>query len=167
MGVKLGARNAIIGAEKCGSCNFRNGMHCGLTGGTLLSFPGMSQTTSNKIARAGAPEDGRSILKEFDLMEKTAQADIDMTPPIRTEIHFGSSGKKTAEWKGWTEDMPVRVVGVVNNRITPNGSGYQDFSNLDEARKVFPDINPDVNGQRFCWAMQDSVNGKPTIRFET
>ena len=79
MGVKLSSQNAIIGAEKCGSCSYRNGMHCGLTGGTLLSFPGMNQITSNKKVASGAPEDGRSILKEFDLMGKAEQADIDMT----------------------------------------------------------------------------------------
>jgi hypothetical protein len=79
MGVKLSSQNAIIGAEKCGSCSYRNGMHCGLTGGTLLSYPGMNQTASNKKVAAGAPKDGRSMLKEFDLMDKATQADIDMT----------------------------------------------------------------------------------------
>lgn len=90
MGVKLSAKNAILGAEKCGSCSYRNGMHCGLTGGTLLSFPGMNQVASKKKVAAGAPEDGRSILKEFDLMEKTAQADIDMKAPDRAEVQMGS-----------------------------------------------------------------------------
>jgi hypothetical protein len=90
MGVKLGSQNAIVGAEKCGSCNYRNGMHCGLTGGTLLSFPGMNKVTSNKKVASGAPEDGRSILKEFDLMGSSAQADIDMKAPDRAEIQMGS-----------------------------------------------------------------------------
>ncbi len=78
MGVKLGSQNPIVGAEKCGSCSYRKGMHCGLTGGTLLSFPGMAQTASNHKVASGAPEDGRSILKEFDLMHNAAQDDIDM-----------------------------------------------------------------------------------------
>jgi hypothetical protein len=78
MGVKLGAQNAIVGAAKCGDCNYRNGMHCGLTGGTLLSFPGMNQVASKKKVSADAPEDGRSILKEFDLMGSAPQEDITM-----------------------------------------------------------------------------------------
>jgi hypothetical protein len=90
MGVKLSSQNAIIGAEKCGSCSFRNGMHCGMTGGTLLSFPGMNQITSNKKVASGAPEDGRSMLNEYDLMGKSAQADIDITEPERAEIQMGS-----------------------------------------------------------------------------
>lgn len=90
MGVKLGSQNAIIGAAKCASCNYRNGMHCGLTGGTLLNFPGMNTVTSNKKVAAGAPEDGRSILKEYDLMSKSAQGDIDMTPPDRAEVQMDS-----------------------------------------------------------------------------
>ena len=51
-------------------------MHCGLTGGTLFSTPGMNQVASKKKVAAGAPEDGRSILKEFDLMGSVPQADI-------------------------------------------------------------------------------------------
>jgi len=90
MGVKLSAQNAIVGAAKCGDCNYRNGMHCGLTGGTLLSFPGMNQGASKKKVAAGAPEDGRSILKEFDLMGSVPQADIDMTPPERADVQVSS-----------------------------------------------------------------------------
>jgi hypothetical protein len=90
MGVKLGSQNAIIGEAKCGSCTFRDGMHCGLTGGTLLSFPGMNQVTSNKKVAAGAPVDGRSILKEFDLMGSAAQGDIDMREPERAEVQMSA-----------------------------------------------------------------------------
>jgi hypothetical protein len=91
MGVKLGTQNAIIGAEKCGSCTFRDGMHCGMTGGTLLSFPGMNQVASNKKVAAGAPVDGRSMLNEFDLIGKSAQADIDMNAPERADIQMSST----------------------------------------------------------------------------
>jgi hypothetical protein len=91
MGVKLGSQNAIVGEAKCGSCTFRDGMHCGLTGGTLLSFPGMNQVASNKKVAAGAPVDGRSILKEFDLMGSSAQADIDMSAPERADIQMSNT----------------------------------------------------------------------------
>lgn len=90
MGVKLSSQNAIIGAAKCADCTYRNGMHCGLTGGTLLSFPGMNQAASKKKATVGAPEDGRSILKEFDLMSAAPQADIDMTPLERGDVEISS-----------------------------------------------------------------------------
>ena len=90
MGVKLGSQNAIVGAEKCGSCSFRNGMHCGMTGGTLIHFPGMNQTASNHKVAAGAPEDGRSILKEFDLMGSKPQGDIDMSAPSRADIQMNN-----------------------------------------------------------------------------
>ena len=43
--------------------------------------------------------------------------------------------------------------------------GYE-FANLDEAKKVFPELNPDVNGTKFTWAMHDKVNGLPAMRFE-
>lgn len=93
---KLADHNPIIGASKCGSCTFRTGMHCGLTGGTLLSFPGMDRTSSSHKIGAGAPEDGRAILNEYDLMPNsgrpgdTKMADIDMNPPTRQEIQLNS-----------------------------------------------------------------------------
>jgi hypothetical protein len=87
---KLGMQNAIIGESKCGSCNFRHGMSCSLTGGTLLSFPGMAQTASNHKIAAGAPEDGRSMLKEYDLFKTAAQGDIDMSAPARAEVEMDS-----------------------------------------------------------------------------
>jgi len=94
---KLADHNPIIGASKCASCTYRNGMHCGLTGGTLLSFPGMDKTASNHKVGEGAPEDGRTILAEFDLMPNsgrpgdTKMADIDMNPPERQEVQINSS----------------------------------------------------------------------------
>ena len=44
--------------------------------------------------------------------------------------------------------------------------GY-DFVNLEAAKKVYPDLDPNVNGQRFTWAMHDKVNGQPAMRFES
>jgi hypothetical protein len=83
---KLGTQNVIVGAEKCASCSYRSGMHCGLTGGTLLSFPGMDTQSTNKKVATGAPKDGRAILNEFDLMGKVKQDDIDMTPKTFEDI---------------------------------------------------------------------------------
>jgi hypothetical protein len=44
--------------------------------------------------------------------------------------------------------------------------GYE-FANLDEAKKVYPDLDPDVNGKNFTWAMHDKVDGQLAMRFES
>jgi hypothetical protein len=44
---------------------------------------------------------------------------------------------------------------------------YYEFENLAEAQKVYPDLDPDINGKRFTSAMHDKVNGKPAMRFES
>jgi hypothetical protein len=44
--------------------------------------------------------------------------------------------------------------------------GYE-FSSLEEAKKVYPDLDPDINGQNFTWAMHDKVDGQPAMRFES
>ena len=93
---KLADHNPIIGAHKCGSCTYRKGMHCGLTGGTLLSFPGMDKTSSNHKVGEGAPEDGRTILAEFDLMPNsgrpgdTKMADIEMNKDRADDTRMGN-----------------------------------------------------------------------------
>jgi hypothetical protein len=94
---KLGVHNPIIGAEKCGSCTYRSGMHCGLTGGTLLSYPGMDKASSNHKTAAGAPEDGRAILGEYDLMGPAVQQDIPMDGPERAEVEMDGTYKLDVE----------------------------------------------------------------------
>ena len=42
-----------------------------------------------------------------------------------------------------------------------------EFSCLEEAQDHYPDLNPDVNGLNFTWAMHDKVNGQPAMRFES
>lgn len=64
---KLGVQNAIVGASKCGSCVYRQGMHCGLTGGTLLSFPGMERQASQHKIADGAPKDGHKMLADYEM----------------------------------------------------------------------------------------------------
>lgn len=88
---KLGSQNAIVGQEKCASCTFRQGMHCGFTGGTLLSFPGMDKQASNIKVATTAPKDGYAMLNEYDLMGAAPQADIDISAPERAEIEIGDT----------------------------------------------------------------------------
>ena len=83
---KLGVNNAIIGAVKCADCSYRSDMHCGLTGGTLLSFPGMGQTGS-KTASA-RPTDAAALMREYDLTGRPRMEDIDTTPPEQMEVEM-------------------------------------------------------------------------------
>ena len=84
---KLGIRNAIMGATKCADCTYRSDMHCGLTGGTLLAFPGMEKT-GRKTASA-PPEDAAATLRDYDLVDRPEQADIDLNED-REGIEMGS-----------------------------------------------------------------------------
>lgn len=65
----------------------------------------------------------------------------------------------TAEWKGWTDEMPVQVV-------------HQDhptevFPNLAAAQKKYPRLDPSHNSKEFTWAMRGEIHGHPAIRFES
>ena len=88
---KLGVQNAIVGAHKCASCTYRNGMHCGLTGGTLVSFPGMDKQASNHKIAEGAPKDGRALIQEFDMTAASPMADLEISAPDRAEVHVSST----------------------------------------------------------------------------
>jgi hypothetical protein len=85
---KLGVNNAIVGAVKCVDCSYRSDMHCGLTGGTLLSFPGMEQT-GRKTASA-PPTDAAALMKEYELTGRQRMEDIDIAPPERLEVRMGN-----------------------------------------------------------------------------
>lgn len=61
--------------------------------------------------------------------------------------------------KPFQPNCPVQVVLSIHE--------YYEFNNLEEARKIYPDLDPNVNGKRFTWAMHDVVDGKPAMRFET
>ena len=74
---KLSSKNPIVGSSNCASCTKRCDMHCGLTGGTLLSFPGMDKVKSNKKAHAGSKE-GHQILSEYQLEDSSHQVAVDL-----------------------------------------------------------------------------------------
>ncbi len=90
---KLAVQNAIVGAAKCGSCTYRQGMHCGMTGGTLVSFPGMDHQASNHKIAADAPKDGKAMLQEYDLTTASEQPDIEFNAagPERQNVQMGST----------------------------------------------------------------------------
>lgn len=65
-------------------------------------------------------------------------------------------------------DIPVIVVGVKGNTLTENGLGYSEYKNLKYALIDFPDLHPELNTERFTWAMKEVDSGKITkLRFET
>jgi len=90
---KLGVQNAIVGAAKCGSCTFRQGMHCGLTGGTLVAFPGMDRQASSHKVASDAPKDGRAMLQEYDMTASAEPQDIEINAsgPERMDVQMDST----------------------------------------------------------------------------
>lgn len=70
-------------------------------------------------------------------------------------------------WKDWKPEMPVVVCGIHHGEIREDGRGYQVFGSLAEAQAMFPDLDPEVNGKRFTWAMKGNIDGQLCIRFET
>jgi len=91
LGGKLSSSNAIHGAKKCASCTYRNGMHCGLTGGTLLDFPGMATAKANHRVLAGAP-DGTSLINEFDMTKRHDLGDIELLEDVAGGFELGDFG---------------------------------------------------------------------------
>jgi hypothetical protein len=75
---RLASSETILGAAKCSSCALRNGMHCGLTGGTLLSYPGMGKEASAVKTAAMAPrvKDGVETMHDLGLQEPSLTIDF-------------------------------------------------------------------------------------------
>lgn len=71
---RLTASETLIGTRKCATCTLRGGMHCGFTGGTILSFPGMTPT-GRKRASSEA-EDGVAIMDSMELRAPELVIDI-------------------------------------------------------------------------------------------
>jgi hypothetical protein len=72
---KLAGGNPIVGSERCAGCTKRCGMHCGLTGGTLLSFPGMDKVPTGKRASSLA-KDGAQVLGEYQMESSSHQLEV-------------------------------------------------------------------------------------------
>jgi len=64
----------------------------------------------------------------------------------------------------WKVTTPVVVVGAKDGRITGDLGDKQCFTNLAEARRVFPDLSPDLPGERFTKALPSSDANE--MRFE-
>lgn len=90
---KLATSNAIIGEPKCASCTYRTGMHCGLTGGTLLTFPGLDKVSSKHRTAAGSPKDGLGMLREFGLTAGTRAEDITFSSPSSDDVELTGTSK--------------------------------------------------------------------------
>ena len=91
---KLASSNPLIGVGKCGTCSYRDCMHCGLTGGTLVSFPGMNRVATKKIAHDGPVVDGQQMLKDWELDTKDdTPLDIRETTQASTDVELTSSSR--------------------------------------------------------------------------
>lgn len=72
-------------------------------------------------------------------------------------------------------DDLILLVGVSNNEITKNGSGSQIFKTFDEAKNVFPELNPEKWSENFtCSQGYEELRRSPfgigktkAVRFET
>lgn len=75
---RLTASETIIGKKACATCTHRcAGMHCGFTGGTLLSFPGMEQAVGSKRAAAQAQvQDGVQFMQQMELQAPVLEFQI-------------------------------------------------------------------------------------------
>lgn len=93
LGAKLASKNAIIGASKCASCSYRNGMHCGLTGGTLLTFPGLDKVQTNKNASENVKYDGNSLNEQVGLdSSKPQDFEVEINEIKPHEVDLGQYG---------------------------------------------------------------------------
>ena len=73
-----------------------------------------------------------------------------------------------SELFGYNNEIPVIVCGVDGQQITSTGGGYKNFSNLQAALNMFPDLHPRICTERFTWAMKEIKDGKLVkLRFET
>lgn len=64
--------------------------------------------------------------------------------------------------------IPVIVVGVKLGIFTLGGEGFEEFTNLREALKKYPDLDPNRNTKRFTLAMKEVKGMKINrLRFET
>jgi hypothetical protein len=90
---KLASKNAIVGSKKCAGCTFRTGMHCGMTGGTLLTFPGLDRVNTNKNASENVEYDGNTLNSQVGL-DTSVQQDfqVEIKEITRHDVDLGTFG---------------------------------------------------------------------------
>ena len=67
---------------------------------------------------------------------------------------------------------PVIIVGVKDKKITEDGSGYQIFKTLYQAKKMFPGLDPENDTKKFTKAQPGKLfdqgpEGRACLRFDT
>ena len=65
----------------------------------------------------------------------------------------------------WKSSVHVVLVGVSGGAITSDGTGFQNFENLEAARELFPEIDTHKDTSRFTRAMGNPE--RDAMRFET
>ena len=114
--------------------------------------------TLDKLKRIAGWEEGHIVPDGWDEGHSTPDEDPSRgpSPALPSEVDDRGGPEKTAEWKGWSPDMPVEVVTT---------KGTDIFPNLAEAQKKYP-VDPARNSHGFTWAMKGKIKGKEAIRFE-
>lgn len=64
----------------------------------------------------------------------------------------------------WNATTTVLVVGVKDGEVTNRPEDRQRFPTLAEARRVFPDLTPDLPGYRFTEARSDEETDEMVFR---
>lgn len=65
----------------------------------------------------------------------------------------------------WVLSLPVIISGVSGSEITANGSGYEKFINITEAKKIFPELDIYKGSSQFSPAIGNKITGE--LRFES
>lgn len=60
------------------------------------------------------------------------------------------------EWNSFQAnriDMPVRLFGIIDAKISEDGNGFVDYINIEEAKKDFSELNATKGSKNFTMAM--------------
>jgi len=133
----------------------RKSMRGGDYGGAASSKQLVKDMIAN-MRRVKTPAERSHAVEQVQHAEAARSITPQQAKEVMSAINKATSAR-TAEWKGWTEDMPVQVVTM---------KGTEVFPNLAAAQKKYRDLDPRRNGRKFTWAMKDRVKGRPAIRFE-
>src|SRR5262249_11278116 len=103
---------------------------------------GLMNVTSTCARKERLPIKNGVFLAAYILQEPTAGYDWRTEPPINV---ITAEAPRRFQW---TADMAVQVAGVEDGKVTDSGCGYQVFETLADAKKVFPDLDPEKGGER-------------------
>jgi hypothetical protein len=119
--------------------------------------------TARSMGKALAYMDKFGVDYDKDSIPQYARKAMQMIPESIEE----AAPELDEGWKGYDPDMPVQVVGVRNGKILGMRGKTEEFSNLEDAQKVYPQLDPDNGTRYFTHVMRGEIDGRPAGRFET